>query len=147
MINQYLDEIKFDNLLDVSTNDTRHINLLKKYINTHLNINDDTFINSILSYINNKFISIKILYQLLQSKTFEFENNVVDEEQIIIKFLKLQESNYSEKFYKTIKQMLYAISISRKLLTIEELIYLIDYEDINFRSQQIDCIVIISERV
>ncbi len=132
-INKSLEAAKFNNIFEVGTNNIQHINLLKKYIKNQLNISNDLFINAILHYINYKFISLNIFYQLLQSKTFEFKNETIDEEQIIIKFLELQEFNYSEKYYKNIKIILLAIAITRTFLSVEELIYLIDYDDINFK--------------
>lgn len=130
-INNSLNSIKFNDKLLIYRDDERYLDVLRKYIMEKLYITDTIEISEILKKADNKFIYIKPVEYILKNKITKSEN--VGNLDIYKEFLEILQSNYNDKYFEKIIDLLILLSIVREPVNIYEMIYLINGVESDFK--------------
>ncbi len=128
-LNEKVEEIIFNDSLEVLSDDKEYTNTLKKFIKNKLKITNQDITNSIITNACNKFLYIRPMYYILKNKSIDN----IDIGNIFTEYLDILKNTYSEKYYNQIIDILVILAVSREGITISEISYLLNGERPNFK--------------
>lgn len=121
-INTTLDTINFTDRIEVLRTDEEYISILNKFLEKKLCISNSLLIENIIKKSDNRFIYIRPIEYILKFRNIDNVDNI----DIFDEFLKILESNYTEKYYTQIVDLLIVLTIAREGLSINEISYLLN---------------------
>ncbi len=128
-LNEKIEEIGFEDRLEILSHNVEYTNTLKRYIKEKLKITNLDIANSIITNAHYKFIYIRPIYYILKNKSLEEINT----NNIFTEYLDILENTYSEKYFNQIIDILVILAVSRDGITISEISYLINREKPDFK--------------
>ncbi|MCB2289410.1 tetratricopeptide repeat protein [Clostridium sp. CS001] len=129
-VNSKLKELQLSDRLIVRCENKEYIDTMAKFISKISNIENKDKINQIIKLAENKFLYIRLIQYIIKFKGDNFINDGIN---IFGEFLNLLHNLYSDKYFMEILKILLILASSRKAVTIKEICYLLDGQQINFR--------------
>lgn len=126
-----IDSISVQTKKEININTEENILTVKNFLKNICKVNDEDKIKKIMKVATNTFLYVTPVESLIR-----FNINIDDiksEMDIFPKFLELLNKLYGEKYFNELLDILLVLAISRQNMTINEILYILNYDEVNFK--------------
>ncbi len=116
--------------LVVKSDNKKYLSTMENFIQKYYDIQNPELIDRIVKLAENKFLYIRPIQIILK---FKGEDILKQDFHIYGEFLSIMKDLYSEKYFKKIQRLLLALAAVRQPLTINEISYMVDGQEPNFK--------------